>query len=83
MIRHYLQCRHQTLEDHWIIGDTEADIGAGKLLQLRTAAVLSGIRNVTKLKEQNPDFLLPDIRGLRSVIAADTNQSAGRSSPTP
>jgi len=47
-----------------MVGDTEADIGAGKLTGLRTAAVLSGIRNREFLLQAQPDSLLNDIREL-------------------
>jgi phosphoglycolate phosphatase-like HAD superfamily hydrolase len=41
-----------------IIGDTEADIIAGKQLGLRTFAVTSGIRNAAFLKAIEPDYVI-------------------------
>jgi phosphoglycolate phosphatase len=64
LIRSYLARHGQALAAHWMIGDTEADVGAGKLLGLRTAAVLSGIRSTEILARSQPDHLLPDIREL-------------------
>jgi phosphoglycolate phosphatase len=68
LIDEYLQ-RHQVLrQGHWMIGDTEADVLAGKLVGLQTAAVLSGIRDEAHLTKARPDFLLPDIRDLPPVL---------------
>jgi phosphoglycolate phosphatase len=64
LIRGYLTRHGQALAGHWMIGDTEADVGAGKLLGLRTVAVLSGIRSAEILARSQPDHLLPDIRKL-------------------
>lgn len=48
------------LED-MIIGDTEADIAAGKKLGIRTIAVASGIRTSHYLKQFKPDLLIKSI----------------------
>ena len=75
LIRDYL-ARHGHGEDPagsktrpraWIVGDTEADIGAGRLTGLRTVAVLSGIRDREFLLRAEPDYLLNDIRELPSI----------------
>jgi phosphoglycolate phosphatase len=68
LIRDYLQRHRLPHEGHTIIGDTEADIGAGRLLGLRTVAVLSGIRNRELLLRAEPDFLLDDIRELPLIV---------------
>ncbi len=47
-----------------MVGDTEADVGAGRRLGLVAAAVLSGIRDEAHLAACGPDHLLSDIRDL-------------------
>jgi len=64
LIRDYLARHRYVATGHMMVGDTEADIGAGKLTGLRTAAVLSGIRNREFLLQAQPDWLLNDIREL-------------------
>jgi phosphoglycolate phosphatase len=66
LIRAYLARHGHPPGGHWMVGDTEADVGAGRLTGLRTAAVLSGIRNREWLVRAEPDFLLHDIRELTS-----------------
>ena len=51
-----------------MIGDTEADVLAGKQVGLGTVAVLSGIRDEAHLSRAPADFLLPDIRSLPTVL---------------
>lgn len=51
-----------------IIGDTEADISAGKHLGIRTIAVLSGIRNKSFIQSFNPDAIIDSIADLDSVL---------------
>jgi len=48
-------------ERQWIVGDTEADIIAGKRFNLTTVAVLSGIRDRPRLALHHPDLILPDL----------------------
>jgi phosphoglycolate phosphatase-like HAD superfamily hydrolase len=67
LIRAYLARQGHPQGEHWMVGDTEADVGAGRLTGLRTAAVLSGIRNREFLIRAEPDFLLNDIRELTSL----------------
>jgi phosphoglycolate phosphatase len=61
LISDYLR-RHERPADGWMIGDTEADISAGQLVGLRTAAVQTGIRTPELLQQASPDNLLKDIR---------------------
>ena len=68
LIKEYLRRHKGGPEGHWMIGDTEADILAGKHVGLRTVAVLSGIRDEAHLRLAEPDFLLPDIQGLPAVL---------------
>ncbi|HLD80248.1 MAG TPA: HAD family hydrolase [Candidatus Nanoarchaeia archaeon] len=44
-----------------IIGDTEADIDTGKLLNIKTIAVASGMRSAEFLQTSKPDFLLNNL----------------------
>lgn len=48
-----------------IVGDSRADILAGKALNLKTVAVLSGISNYRVLKSYSPDFIIRDIRSIK------------------
>jgi phosphoglycolate phosphatase len=68
LIRDYLDRMRPPPGDHWMIGDTEADIDAGKRLGLITVAVLSGIRDEKHLRAAGPDHLLNDIRDLSFVL---------------
>jgi phosphoglycolate phosphatase len=63
LVSDYLR-RHERPADGWMIGDTEADIGAGHIVGLRTAGVLTGIRNAELLQQASPDHLFKDIREL-------------------
>ncbi len=52
----------------WMVGDTEADVGAGRLAGVRTVAVLCGIRDRDLLLRAGPDFLVEDIRELSLIV---------------
>jgi phosphoglycolate phosphatase len=87
LIRNYLTRHRYPSDGHMMVGDTEADVGAGKLAGLRTAAVLSGIRNREFLLQAQPDFLLSDIRELPFIWEPEAQArefltSASRSLPT-
>jgi len=64
LMRSYCVRRGLRENGHWMIGDTEADVAAGHLLSMTTAAVLCGIRDREHLAGCRPDFLLRDIREL-------------------
>ncbi len=49
------------LEGGWMVGDTEVDIRAGKLLGLRTIGVLSGLRGPEALQAEEPDYVLASL----------------------
>jgi phosphoglycolate phosphatase-like HAD superfamily hydrolase len=66
LIRDHLARHECTPGMDWMVGDTEADVGAGRLTGLRTVAVLSGIRNREWLLRAEPDYLFNDIRELIS-----------------
>ena len=52
-----------------IVGDTPADIEAGKRAGVsKTVAVLHGFGDVTMLKQQGPDHLIEDIPSLLDVV---------------
>ena len=68
LIRDYLSQQSLPERGHWIIGDTEADIGAGQLLGLITVAVCCGIRDREHLAKLNPIYLIEDIRSLPALI---------------
>jgi phosphoglycolate phosphatase len=68
LIREYLDRHGRPPAGHWMIGDTEADIDAGKRLGFKTAAVLSGIRDEEHLRAAGPDHLLNDIRELSFLL---------------
>jgi phosphoglycolate phosphatase len=67
LISDYLR-RHERPADGWMVGDTEADVSAGQLVGLRTAAVLTGIRNADLLQAVSPDHLFKDIRELPAQL---------------
>jgi len=45
----------------WIIGDTGKDIETGKILEIRTAAVLSGFRNREVLLNYSPNLIINNV----------------------
>jgi phosphoglycolate phosphatase len=69
LIRDYLAQRDLPTHGSWIIGDTEADIGAGQLLGLTTVAVRCGVRDDEQLARMNPSYLIDDIRALPDLIS--------------
>jgi phosphoglycolate phosphatase len=69
LIRHYLSQQELPTRGSWIIGDTEADIGAGQLLGLTTVAVRCGIRDDEHLARMNPTYLIDDIRALPDLMS--------------
>jgi phosphoglycolate phosphatase-like HAD superfamily hydrolase len=56
------------LDNAVIVGDTEVDIKAGKEKGLLTIAVYSGCRTKEQLNILNPDWLIPDIRGIEKCL---------------
>jgi phosphoglycolate phosphatase-like HAD superfamily hydrolase len=81
LIRACLERRGRPPTGSWMIGDTEADVGAGRLAGLRTAGVLSGIRNRELLLPAEPDFLLDDIRELPLIVEAPLSTAAAHGEP--
>jgi phosphoglycolate phosphatase-like HAD superfamily hydrolase len=70
LIEDYLRRHRRSPRGSWMVGDTEADIGAGRLAGLHTAGVLCGIRDREHLAAAWPDALLDDIRALPQVLGA-------------
>jgi phosphoglycolate phosphatase len=48
----------------YMIGDTEADIYAGKSHNITTISITSGLRSYLYLLGQSPDFILPDLKSV-------------------
>jgi phosphoglycolate phosphatase-like HAD superfamily hydrolase len=68
LIDDYLRRHRLPVDGHWMIGDTEADVLAGKMARLKTVGVLCGIRDEAHLRVAEPDFLVPDIRFLPAIL---------------
>lgn len=56
-----------SVEQQWMIGDTEADIIAAQAYHVPVIAVLSGIRNQVQLEKYKPNQIFPNL--LASVTA--------------
>ncbi|HVT62936.1 MAG TPA: HAD hydrolase-like protein [Legionellaceae bacterium] len=52
---------HTLSQKDWMIGDTGKDIQAGKMLKIRTCAVLSGFLNEKSLLPYQPDYIIPHV----------------------
>lgn len=48
-------------QENWIVGDTEADVFAGKAMGISTLAVTCGIRSRTYLERLHPTCIQPDL----------------------
>ena len=56
----------------WIVGDTEVDIRAGRASGLKTAAVLTGIRDRDALGAESADVIVEDLRAFVDMLEAPT-----------
>lgn len=81
LIEDYLRRHRRSPDGSWMVGDTESDIDAGRLVGLYTAGVLCGIRDREHLAAARPDVLLDDIRALPQVLGASA-RSPHSSMPT-
>jgi phosphoglycolate phosphatase len=45
----------------WFVGDTGKDVQTGKILGMKTVAVLSGFLSEQKLKDYNPDLIVENV----------------------
>lgn len=62
-------------EAAWIVGDTEVDLRAGRALGIRTAAVLTGIRDRSSLAAERPDLITEDLPAFaRTIGRGDMNR---------
>lgn len=59
-----LRDHHAPAGDDMIVGDTEADVHAGRELGIRTCGVLSGLRDEASLLALKPDRIIRDIADL-------------------
>ena len=75
LINDYLRRHRRAASGSWMIGDTEADIDAGKHVGLRTVGVLSGIRDEVHLRRAEPDLLLPNIADLPNLLTLPPSNS--------
>ncbi len=55
------QANLPSVDQQWMIGDTEADIFAAQSHNIPAIAVLSGIRSQTQLEKYQPKQILPDL----------------------
>lgn len=55
------QANLPSVDQQWMIGDTEADIFAAKSHHIPAITVLSGIRNRTQLEKYQPQEILPNL----------------------
>jgi phosphoglycolate phosphatase-like HAD superfamily hydrolase len=55
------QANLPSVDQQWMIGDTEADIFAAQSHNIPAIAVLSGIRNQAQLEKYQPKQILPDL----------------------
>lgn len=53
------------------VGDTGMDILTGKKLNMPTVAVLTGFRNKTQLMRYQPDYIIPSLTELKSIVEND------------
>lgn len=51
-----------------IVGDTELDIRCGKNALAATCAVTYGYRDISFLKNENPDFIIDDFFAIKNII---------------
>ena len=66
-----IRCAEQlntTITNCAVVGDSVADIRAGKKAGTRTVAVLSGIFSREELKKENPDLILKSVRDLPDCL---------------
>lgn len=57
-------------EEVWMVGDTEADLVAAQKHQVKTIAVLSGIRNRRQLEIYQPNYIVNNLAEALDVITA-------------
>lgn len=60
-------------ESTWMIGDTEADIVSAKTFNIPVIAVLSGIRDRSRLAAYDPDYIVKDLPTAVELILSLTS----------
>jgi phosphoglycolate phosphatase-like HAD superfamily hydrolase len=55
-------------EQTWMVGDTEADVLAARSQAIPVIAVLSGIRNLSRIQAHDPDWIVPDLAAAVQLI---------------
>jgi phosphoglycolate phosphatase-like HAD superfamily hydrolase len=60
-------------KDSLVVGDSIADIKAGRLAGTRTAAVLSGLFSREELEGEKPDLIIRDINSLPKFLSKSTS----------
>jgi phosphoglycolate phosphatase len=64
----------------WMLGDTEADILAGKALSIPTIAVSCGIRSHSYLQKLQPTYIHTDLlSAVHRLVGSEQKSSSGRS----
>lgn len=64
----FLALKHMKIapEEALMVGDTSADVGAGKAAEVKTVGITHGIRG-DSIKEYNPDFLIHNLSELLTL----------------
>ncbi len=70
-------------EECIVVGDSVADIRAGKKAGIRTVAVLSGLFSSDELRRENPDFILQSLRSLPDLLEACTRHNPPKETSRP
>lgn len=64
--------------ESWMVGDKEADIVAAKTHQMKSIAVLSGIRDRVQLESYQPDLIVNNLSEAVDIILASPLQTLGK-----
>ena len=67
-IHHILQTLQCDPDTALLVGDTRTDVQTGKNAGIATCAVLYGIGTRDELNAATPDFIIDDIRKLKSIV---------------
>jgi phosphoglycolate phosphatase-like HAD superfamily hydrolase len=67
--------------DSWMVGDTEADITAGKKHGIKAIAIDSGIRDRAQLKLYQPDLIVKDLSVAVDLILNETLSKSSVTNP--
>ena len=67
-IHHILQALKCDPDTALLVGDTRTDVETGKNAAIATCAVLYGIGTRDELNAATPDFIIDEIRKLKSIV---------------